>query len=143
MSNDTQHAIDARLPAPTGGRPQLRLPGSAIRVTVLLLLRAYKLLVSPALHFIAGPLGGCRYTPTCSAYAAESVAVHGVWKGTLLAVQRVCRCHPWGGCGEDPVPLDFKARHSAFRLSQTPSPSCCSHVTTQHAAHFGCPPPTR
>jgi hypothetical protein len=47
---------------------------------------------------------GCRYLPTCSAYADEAIRVHGAGRGTLLAVRRLMRCHPWGGHGVDPVP---------------------------------------
>ncbi len=46
----------------------------------------------------------CRYQPTCSHYALEAVAVHGAARGTLLAIKRLLRCHPWGGHGYDPVP---------------------------------------
>jgi putative membrane protein insertion efficiency factor len=46
----------------------------------------------------------CRYDPSCSTYAAEAVQAHGALRGTLLAVRRVGRCHPWGGHGYDPVP---------------------------------------
>ena len=71
---------------------------------VLELLRAYQLAVSPLLHTLVGPLGGCRFSPTCSDYAAQAVRRHGAGRGTVLAVGRFCRCHPWGGCGDDPVP---------------------------------------
>jgi len=46
----------------------------------------------------------CRYHPSCSAYALEAVRRHGVRRGGRLALGRVCRCHPWGGHGCDPVP---------------------------------------
>lgn len=46
----------------------------------------------------------CRYTPTCSSYAIEALQRHGCAKGSLLALKRICRCHPWGGSGYDPVP---------------------------------------
>ena len=67
-------------------------------------LRAYKLVVSPTLHTLAGPMGGCRFTPTCSEYAAQALQRHGLWVGARLALVRLCRCHPWGRDGYDPVP---------------------------------------
>jgi putative membrane protein insertion efficiency factor len=66
--------------------------------------RVYRWTLSPAKTFLFGPLAGCRYTPTCSAYALESIQRHGALSGSWLAVKRICRCHPWGGCGPDPVP---------------------------------------
>lgn len=46
----------------------------------------------------------CRFTPTCSAYADEALKRWGFVKGSKLALKRICRCHPWGGHGYDPVP---------------------------------------
>ncbi len=46
----------------------------------------------------------CRYDPSCSSYAYEALECHGAARGTWLAVRRICRCHPWGGHGWDPVP---------------------------------------
>lgn len=46
----------------------------------------------------------CRFTPTCSQYAREALQKHGPIKGLWLALKRICRCHPWGGSGYDPVP---------------------------------------
>lgn len=46
----------------------------------------------------------CRFLPTCSEYALEAIDRHGALRGGALAVRRVCRCHPWGGHGYDPVP---------------------------------------
>ena len=61
-------------------------------------------------HLRVGRPSPCRYVPTCSAYAAEAVEVHGAWRGGLLALRRVGRCHPWGGSGLDPVPGDRSSR---------------------------------
>jgi putative membrane protein insertion efficiency factor len=46
----------------------------------------------------------CRFVPSCSAYANEALQLHGAVKGGRLALRRMCRCHPWGGHGFDPVP---------------------------------------
>ena len=48
--------------------------------------------------------GACRFQPTCSHYAREAVERHGAIRGSLFALQRLARCHPWGGQGYDPVP---------------------------------------
>jgi putative membrane protein insertion efficiency factor len=61
-------------------------------------IHAYRWCVSPFLG------RHCRFVPTCSAYALEALDSHGAWRGSVLAVRRICRCHPWGGAGFDPVP---------------------------------------
>ena len=68
-------------------------------------IRAYQRVISPLLSVLGRPLGmGCRFTPSCSAYALEAVQKRGAGLGASLTVGRVCRCHPWGGSGYDPVP---------------------------------------
>jgi len=59
--------------------------------------------VTPLARIIALPFN-CRYQPTCSAYALEALETHGAIKGSMLAVKRIARCHPFGGDGYDPVP---------------------------------------
>jgi putative membrane protein insertion efficiency factor len=62
-------------------------------------IRIYQLALSP----FTPP--SCRFTPTCSQYAAEAIARHGACTGGWLALKRIARCHPWGGSGVDHVPL--------------------------------------
>jgi putative membrane protein insertion efficiency factor len=71
-----------------------RIVGLGLRGAI----RAYQLLIAPVLP------PSCRYYPSCSHYAAEAIAVHGAGRGSLLALRRILRCHPWGGSGYDPVP---------------------------------------
>lgn len=46
----------------------------------------------------------CRFYPTCSAYAYEAISKYGAVKGSLLAVKRLLKCHPFHPGGYDPVP---------------------------------------
>jgi putative membrane protein insertion efficiency factor len=71
---------------------------------LLALLGVYQRWVSPVLMALLSPGGACRFEPTCSAYAVEAVRRHGALAGAWLAARRLARCHPWGGCGCDPVP---------------------------------------
>jgi putative membrane protein insertion efficiency factor len=64
----------------------------------LALIRLYQRMISPLL------LPACRYTPTCSHYAAEAIEYHDA-RGLLLAAWRLLRCHPFARGGFDPVPL--------------------------------------
>jgi putative membrane protein insertion efficiency factor len=60
--------------------------------------KAYRLIGSPWVGH------NCRFQPTCSAYALEALEKHGAFKGGWMALRRIARCNPWGGCGYDPVP---------------------------------------
>jgi putative membrane protein insertion efficiency factor len=75
----------------------------AIQLLLMALIHLYRWVISPAKNLLfGGP--SCRFSPTCSAYALQAVQRHGAVRGVSLAARRLCRCHPWGGAGEDPVP---------------------------------------
>jgi len=65
---------------------------------IVVLIKFYQLAISPFLG------KNCRYNPTCSHYTLEALKVHGLLKGSWLAMKRIASCHPWGGEGYDPVP---------------------------------------
>ena len=65
---------------------------------LLIVIKTYQLILSPILG------NNCRFLPTCSEYAIESLKSYGVIKGILLTVKRIGKCHPWGGHGYDPIP---------------------------------------
>lgn len=65
---------------------------------MLALIAFYRTCISP----LTPP--ACRYTPTCSQYAKESITKYGPFRGAWLALRRILRCNPWGGSGYDPVP---------------------------------------
>ena len=65
---------------------------------MLFVVRAYQIVLGPLLP------SACRYTPSCSQYAIEALERHGPWRGGMLAVRRILRCHPFRPGGYDPVP---------------------------------------
>jgi uncharacterized protein len=68
-----------------------------MKLVAIYILRVYKytlsLLLPPA----------CRFTPTCSEYAIEAISKYGFWKGSVLGMKRLVRCHPFSPGGYDPV----------------------------------------
>ncbi len=80
--------------APQTESPRVSWPARC----AIALIHAYRLVASPWLG------GQCRFYPTCSHYAEEAIARHGVGRGVWLALQRLSRCHPFHAGGVDPVP---------------------------------------
>ena len=74
-----------------------------MKFLIRLIIRGYQIFIRPVLHALGGPNCGCRYTLSCSHYFLEAVESYGSLKGTYLGIRRILRCHPWGGCGYDPV----------------------------------------
>src|ERR1700682_6667155 len=72
--------------------------GVAPKIVLLWLLHGYKRALSPLF------LPSCRYVPTCSEYAAEAIDRYGAVRGSVMALGRLLRCHPFVRGGFDPVP---------------------------------------
>jgi uncharacterized protein len=69
-----------------------------MKSVLIAMVKAYRLLLSPWLG------AGCRFEPTCSAYALQALEQHGAAAGSYWAGRRLLRCHPWCEGGHDPVP---------------------------------------
>ncbi|MCH9852411.1 MAG: membrane protein insertion efficiency factor YidD [Alphaproteobacteria bacterium] len=77
-----------------------------IILPAILLLQFYRFILSPILHFMSaqGVITGCRFFPSCSQYAVESIDRFGLYQGSILTLKRLMRCHPFAQAGYDPVP---------------------------------------
>ena len=74
-----------------------------IKNIIFYLIRFYKLCISPLLGV------NCRYLPTCSDYAIQSIEQKGIIRGLYSSFKRILRCYPFGGSGYDPV--NYKRRN--------------------------------
>ena len=61
-------------------------------------IRVYQLTLSPLIG------RACRFHPSCSEYAHQAISRHGPARGSLFALKRLLRCHPFHPGGLDPVP---------------------------------------
>ena len=91
---------------------------------LIVLIKIYQVALSP---FFGQQ---CRFTPTCSHYAIESLQIYGVQKGFWLSLKRLLRCHPWHIGGYDPVPNMHTARDTDPDISLAPIPHCniCANI---------------
>ncbi len=69
----------------------------SLKFVIKLPIYIYRYAISPLL----GPK--CRFLPTCSEYAIDSIEKHGVFYGVFLAIKRILKCHPWNNGGIDEV----------------------------------------
>ncbi len=68
-----------------------------IKIFMLTIIKLYQRVISPAFP------ARCRFYPTCSQYAYQSINKYGILKGTTLAIYRLLRCNPFNTGGYDPV----------------------------------------
>ena len=82
-----------------------------MKFLLLSLLRFYKIGISPLLG------QHCRFYPSCSEYVQQAIHEHGALRGSLLAGQRLCKCHPWHPGGLDLVPTR-EPSHSVAKAAE-------------------------
>ena len=75
----------------------------------------YQTVLRPVQNALLCPGGCCRFYPSCSDYAMESIKLHGLFRGGLHSLVRLCKCHPFNHGGFDPVRTP---------ASPTPSAGC-------------------
>lgn len=73
---------------------------------ILVLIQIYQKTISPDHGVLRkfSQTSGCRFHPTCSEYAQQTIERFGISKGGWMAVKRITRCHPWNEGGIDTVP---------------------------------------
>tara|TARA_B100000029_G_scaffold108037_1_gene99327 strand:- start:2020 stop:2283 length:264 start_codon:yes stop_codon:yes gene_type:complete len=80
----------------------MKLIMKIINNSLISLIKIYKYFISP--YFSSN----CRYLPTCSEYFIDSLKLNGTFKGMMLGIKRILRCHPikilGGSSGFDPAP---------------------------------------
>ncbi len=74
---------------------------NVFKFCILFTIKIYQVFIS------SFSMSRCRYIPTCSCYAGESIEKFGVLKGMYLTVFRIVRCHPFSVGGVDSVPEQF------------------------------------
>lgn len=94
------------------------------RAALILLVRGYRLLLSPWLG------NDCRFAPTCSAYAITALQHHGAIIGAGLATWRILRCNPLCAGGCDPVPDNMPWTRHRTRLQACPDPHLAANLFT-------------
>ena len=68
-----------------------------LKKIIILLIRGYQIFISPIMP------GKCIFYPTCSTYFVQAVEKYGPFKGSLLGIKRILKCHPFHEGGYDPL----------------------------------------
>jgi uncharacterized protein len=82
---------------------------TALRALFVVPVRVYQRVISPALP------RRCKYYPSCSEYAVQSVRAYGILRGVVLGAWRLLRCNPWSLGG-----VDFVEDQKLFRARPRP-----------------------
>ncbi len=93
---------------------------SLIGAILRLCIRMYQLVISPWL------VPSCRFHPSCSQYAIDSLEKHNLINAIALIFWRLLRCHPFGGHGYDPAPEEplINLKSKKFRNMERNKTSC-------------------
>ena len=89
-------------------RPWLWSAGAPVRLAEMIVIRVYRLTLSPVLG------SRCRFHPSCSEYAEQAVREVGALRGSILAIWRILRCSPLSGGGVDYPPVRFRQYDSVI-----------------------------
>jgi len=105
----------------TSKQKSTQKPLSLMMKVIIRLIRTYQYLLSPFLG------NNCRFYPSCSSYTIQALETHGLFKGSLLSIKRISKCHPWHDGGFDYVPPNDKTANK----KQT---NCCkpTHCELNH-----------
>ncbi|MCK5893344.1 MAG: membrane protein insertion efficiency factor YidD [Endozoicomonadaceae bacterium] len=97
------------------------------KTLALLIISIYQYMISPLMS------RHCRFYPSCSAYAKEAIESRGFISGSILAIKRLLRCHPWNLGGYDPVTggMDDKQSVTSYQKSLPQLSACCCDKTTR------------
>ena len=70
---------------------------NVLTIIIVCFIKFYQFSISPLIG------SNCRFTPTCSDYAIQSLQEKGLIRGLFFSLKRLLKCHPWGGSGFDPI----------------------------------------
>jgi putative membrane protein insertion efficiency factor len=76
----------------------MKFQSESIKIPMLAMIRFYQMAISPMFGH------HCRFYPSCSKYAYTAISIHGPVNGSILAVKRLLKCHPFHPGGYDPAP---------------------------------------